>query len=125
MGRSRFPHGGGVAPLRLLAALSLPLAAARGEDPALGSGTGLPGFILAGDAIPYGTGWALPLRALPPAWYSAALDRRVLDGAGTPVAAPAAAPLPGEDGIRPGAWMVSPHGCTMNFIFANRGELFI
>ena len=39
--------------------------------------------------------------------------------------APVDAPLPGEVGIRPGSWMISPFLCTMNFIFQNGGTLAI
>lgn len=43
----------------------------------------------------------------------------------TPLAAPTDAPLPSEVGIRPGSWMVSPAGCTMNFVFQKNGALAI
>ena len=39
--------------------------------------------------------------------------------------APVDAPLPGEVGIRPGSWMISPFLCTMNFIFQSGGTLAI
>ena len=68
-------------------------------------------------AVPYQGGYALPLRAERPSWYTKALHQQVLQAEGAPVAAPAQAPLPSEIGIRPGAWMVAPAGCTMNFIF--------
>jgi hypothetical protein len=42
-----------------------------------------------------------------------------------PVAAPKDAPLPSEVGIRPGAWMIAPAGCTMNFIFSRSGQFAI
>ena len=50
---------------------------------------------------------------------------QVLAAAGVPVAAPNDAPLPSEIGIRPGAWMLSPSGCTMNFIFTRNGQYAI
>lgn len=68
-------------------------------------------------AVPYGGGYAIPLRAERPSWYTAELHQRVLQAGGSPVDAPAQAPLPSEIGIRPGAWMIAPAGCTMNFIF--------
>lgn len=69
------------------------------------------------EATPYQEGLAIPLRAETPSWYTAELHRQVLAAGGASVAAPAQAPLPSEVGIRPGAWMTSPAGCTMNFIF--------
>lgn len=77
------------------------------------------------DAIPYGEGWAVPLRAGTPDWYTDELARRVDAADGQPVAAPLDAPLPSEIGIRPGAWMIAPAGCTMNFIFAKSGSYAI
>lgn len=68
-------------------------------------------------AVPYGGGYAIPLRAERPSWYTAELRQQVLQAGGSPVEAPAQAPLPSEIGIRPGAWMIAPAGCTMNFIF--------
>lgn len=68
-------------------------------------------------AVPYGGGYAIPLRAERPSWYTAELHQQVLQAGGSPVDAPAQAPLPSEIGIRPGAWMIAPAGCTMNFIF--------
>jgi hypothetical protein len=68
-------------------------------------------------------GHAIPLRAAKPSWYTAALHRAVLDS-GT-IAAPAQAPLPSTIGIRPGAWMIAPAGCTMNFVFQQGGSYAI
>jgi hypothetical protein len=67
--------------------------------------------------VAYGGGHAVPLQAAVPEWYTPALHQQVLADGGRPVAAPAQAPLPSEIGIRPGAWMLFPSGCTMNFIF--------
>jgi hypothetical protein len=50
---------------------------------------------------PYAGGWAIPLRAERPSWYTPALAARVDAANGVPVAAPTDAPLPGEVGIRP------------------------
>jgi hypothetical protein len=74
-------------------------------------------------AEPYAGGYAIPLRAARPDWYTPALHARVM--AGQPVATPAEAPLPSEVGIRPGAWMIAPAGCTMNFIFRGGGSFAI
>ena len=75
--------------------------------------------------VAYENGWAVPLEAARPSWYTPQLHRQVLEADGAPVAAPAEAPLPSEVGIRPGAWMLSPSGCTMNFIFRSGGSFAI
>lgn len=65
------------------------------------------------------------MRKARPAWYTAKQERRVKedpDGAST---APVDAPLPGEVGIRPGSWIISPYWCTANFIFQKSGTLAI
>ena len=72
--------------------------------------------------IPYGGGWAVPLRCETPSWYTAQLATQVHVAPGVPVASPTDAPLPGEVGIRPGSWMISPAGCTMNFVFQSGPE---
>lgn len=74
-------------------------------------------------ARPHGDGWAIPLSSASPSWFTPELADEVHRADGAPVAAPADAPLPGEVGIRPGSWMISPAGCTMNFVFA-KGSSF-
>jgi hypothetical protein len=69
--------------------------------------------------------WAVPLKGAQPSWYTPELAAQVETAAGQPVAAPLDAPLPGEVGIRPGSWMISPYGCTMNFVFQKNGTLGI
>jgi hypothetical protein len=76
-------------------------------------------------AVPHGDGYAIPLKAQRPSWYTEALARKVHENAGAPVAAPPDAPFPGEVGIRPGSWMIAPYGCTMNFVFAKGSSLAI
>lgn len=76
-------------------------------------------------ATAYGIGAAIPLAAERPAWYTEELAARVAAADGAPVAAPEDAPLPSTVGIRPGAWMVEPAGCTMNFIFGSGSNLAI
>jgi hypothetical protein len=76
-------------------------------------------------ATPFGGGYALPLKAAQPAWYTDALAAQVEAANGAPVAAPNDAPLPGEIGIRPGSWMIAPSGCTMNFVFGSPGSYSI
>lgn len=76
-------------------------------------------------AMPFGDGFALPLKAAQPSWYTDAVAAQVAAADGAPVAAPTDAPLPSEIGIRPGAWMIAPSGCTMNFIFGSPGSYSI
>ena len=76
-------------------------------------------------AVAYGNGYAIPLKAARPPWYSDEMANRARSSPGTPQPAPTDAPLPSEVGIRPGAWMIDPYGCTMNFIFARGSRLAI
>ncbi len=76
-------------------------------------------------AVAYEEGFGIPLRGAKPAWYTAALAQQVAKAGGRPVAAPSDAPLPSEVGIRPGAWMISPAGCSMNFVFRKQGAFAI
>jgi hypothetical protein len=71
----------------------------------------------------YGTGWAVPHKASKPSWFTTALQERTPPG--TPVQAPPDAPLPSEVGIRPGAWVIAPYGCTMNFVFTKSSRYAI
>jgi hypothetical protein len=68
-------------------------------------------------------GWAAPLSAARPGWYTSAYASRVRAARGRPIAAPAAAVQPVSDGIRPGSWEVLPFGCTLNFVF-RRGDAY-
>jgi hypothetical protein len=88
-----------------------------GEAPAVGTEASQLDLSSVPGAVPFDGGYAVPIRAERPSWYTAELHQRVLQADGAPVAVPAQAPLPSEIGIRPGAWMVAPAGCTMNFIF--------
>ena len=99
-----------------MAAANLPSVGTAAEDVDLRS---VPG------AVPYGAGWAVPLEGAQPSWYTSELAARVHASPGTPVQAPIDAPLPSEIGIRPGAWMIEPAGCTMNFVFAKGKKLGI
>lgn len=63
------------------------------------------------------------LRRPEPAWFTPDLKREL--AANGVAAAPADAPLPGQVGIRPGAWMISPYWCTMNFIFRKSSTIAI
>lgn len=99
-----------------------------------GATGGLPAVGVAADSIdlrtvpgstPYESGMAIPLKGAKPEWLTPELERQVLQANGAPVAAPQDAPFPGEIGIRPGSWAISPYGCTMNFIFSKGGSLGI
>jgi hypothetical protein len=95
---------------------------ASAATPTLGSS---PDWSTVDGAVPYGNGHAIPLKAATPAWFTDELAARVHAANGAPVAAPPEAPLPGEVGIRPGSWMISPAGCTMNFVFGSPGAYSI
>jgi hypothetical protein len=64
---------------------------------------------------------AVPLSAPTPAWYDDALHDEVLAAGAEGVPLPAEADVPASalafQGIRPGAWMITPAWCTMNFVF--------
>lgn len=68
---------------------------------------------------------ATPLSAPQPDWYTAELHQSVLSAAedGEGVALPDGAEVPASalafTGIRPGSWMISPAGCTLNFVFGS------
>jgi len=71
------------------------------------------------------------LKAPKPDWYTPALNRRVVAAGkrGDVVPVPKGVDLPASGllftGIRPGAWIVSPAGCTTNFVFGTRRNYFI
>lgn len=109
--------------LVLLFAWLDPLAAA-GEFP-VGTAAGSVNLWEAPGSVPSADGWAIPLVGARPAWFTLALEAQVLAAGGMPVAAPQDAPLPSEVGIRPGSWMIAPHGCTMNFVFTKNGAFAI
>ena len=105
-----------LASLALALLVAAPATASAGAPAAGTPAVATPLSVVPG-AVPYGAGWAVPLKAPTPSWYTPALAARVHATPGIPVAAPTDAPLPSEIGIRPGAWMLSPSGCTMNFVF--------
>jgi hypothetical protein len=76
-------------------------------------------------AVPFEGGYAIALKGARPDWYTPQVEQQVLAAQGQPVAAPVEAPLPGTVGIRPGSWMISPAGCTMNFVFQKSGAFAI
>ena len=110
----------------LAVALLVPTATLAGSGrPSIGTAAEAVALESVDGATPYGDGYAIPLAAAVPDWYTSELEARVLASPGTPVAAPLDAPLPSEIGIRPGSWMISPSGCTMNFVFSKSGALAI
>ena len=98
-------------------AFLLVAAATAGAAPAPGTPAATANLHGVGGTVPYAGGWAIPLKAATPSWFTPELAARVHAAAPTPVALPNDAPLPSEIGIRPGSWMLSPAGCTMNFVF--------
>jgi hypothetical protein len=66
-----------------------------------------------------------------PSWFTDDLATRTAaaaaKGEGVPI--PEGADVPQSallfTGIRPGAWMLSPAGCTMNFVFGSKGSYYI
>jgi hypothetical protein len=121
MARSRTPLAAALtAALTLVAhpGVAAP-APAVGTDPRAVDLAAVPG------AVRFGGRHAVPLKGARPSWFTPALERRVVAARGRPIAAPAQAPLPGTVGIRPGAWMIGPAGCTMNFIFRKSTSLAI
>jgi hypothetical protein len=88
-------------------------------------GAGETSAVLPGDAVPLGRGRnAIELKAPEPDWYTDSLHGRVVAAGrrGKTVALPESAGIQTSllfAGIRPGAWMISPAGCTMNFVFGS------
>jgi hypothetical protein len=105
--------------------LAVPPASAGSGPPAVGTPAESVDLRTVPGAAPHENGWAVPLKGAKPEWLTPELEREVLAANGAPVAAPLDAPLPGEVGIRPGSWEISPYGCTMNFIFSSGGSLGI
>jgi len=74
---------------------------------------------------------AIELKAPQPDWYTPALHDRVMAAA----ARGEGVPIPeGVDydtsglaftGIRPGAWIIAPSGCTTNFVFGSASDYYI
>jgi hypothetical protein len=75
-----------------------------------------------------GGGWAVPVRAAVPDWFTPGLQAQVGKDGQAPAPASAVAPdapLSGYVGIRPGSEMIFPYGCTMNFVFGSPGSYSI
>ena len=108
-----------------IALLSASAAAGGAASPAVGTHASAADLTTVEGTHAYGKGYAVPLKAARPSWYTSELAAKVHSSPGVPVAAPLDAPLPSEVGIRPGSWMISPAGCTMNFVFRKSGAYAI
>jgi hypothetical protein len=80
--------------------------------------------------FPIGHGmYAKELKTKTPDWYTPELHRRVVAAGkrGESVPLPDNAEIPQSallfSGIRPGSWMLSPSGCTLNFVFGGRDSI--
>jgi hypothetical protein len=71
------------------------------------------------------------LKAPQPDWYTPALHDRVMAaavrGEGVPIPEGVDFDTSGLafTGIRPGAWIIAPSGCTTNFVFGSRSDYYI
>lgn len=71
------------------------------------------------------------LKAPQPDWYTPALHAKTLAAAeqGLGVAIPDGADVETSallfTGIRPGSWMISPSGCTLNFVFGSSSDYYV
>lgn len=88
--------------------------------------TAAPSQQLPDGAIPLpGGGYATELSAPTPDWYTDELHARVVAAGAEGVPIPPEADIPASalawTGIRPGAWMIFPAWCTMNFVFGGTG----
>ncbi len=110
--------------LVLAGAMAALAPAAQGAVPGSGRNLSSPEVQRAIKALQNGSARPVELKRSSPSWFTAAEGKRK-GGKGSVTTAPVDAPLPGEVGIRPGSWMVSPFWCTMNYIFQKRGTLAI
>lgn len=71
-----------------------------------------------------GRAYAIPLKAPSPDWYTPALHERAVRAGkqGKTIPIPEGVEVDSAllfTGIRPGSWMISPSGCTLNFVFGD------
>lgn len=84
-----------------------------------------------GSTDPFAGATVTELSKPTPDWYTDALHAKAVAAAqqGEGVAIPDGVDYPTSGiaftGIRPGAWMISPAGCTMNFVFGSKGSYYI
>lgn len=126
-----------LATLTVTAAVALAVAPQAGAAPDAAVGSMPAAGTAAGDVDPAsvagsyrvdGGGWAVPVRAAAPSWFTPELQQRTATGKPTPAPAGAVGPdvpLSGYVGIRPGSEMIFPYGCTMNFVFGSPGNYSI
>lgn len=89
----------------------------------------------AGASVPEGAiaveggGYAQPLSAPTPDWYTPELHERVVAAGRGGVPLPDDVEVPASAlafaGIRPGSWMLFPSWCTLNFVFGSRSSPYI
>lgn len=81
----------------------------------------LPSQIDGAYQLPDGT-WAIPLKGSRAAWIREEMYERLMNGESVQTTSPT--PIPVDTAlfsrIRPGAWMLGPHPCTLNYIFKNK-----
>ncbi|MQA25792.1 MAG: hypothetical protein GEU94_09995 [Micromonosporaceae bacterium] len=84
-----------------------------------------------GSADPFAGATITELSKPTPSWYTDALHAKAVAAAknGAGVAIPDGVDYPTSGlaftGIRPGAWMLFPAGCTLNFVFGSQGSYHI
>lgn len=115
----------------LTIALGAPAGATSAPPSVPGAGTSTQGIdpaSVAGSSRLDGDGWAVPVRAAAPDWFSPEMREKGKNGKPQPAPAEAVGPdvpLSGYVGIRPGSQMIFPYGCTMNFVFGSPGSYSI
>lgn len=98
-------------------ALTIPLVSGAAAGPAPADDSTAPRYV--------------ELKAPQPDWYTPTLHQRVLEAAktGDSVPLPDGVDFPTSGlaftGIRPGAWIIAPAGCTTNFVFGSASNYFI
>lgn len=91
----------------------------------------LPMTIGSGATSPFAGATVSELKKPTPSWYTAELHEKAVAAAanGEGVAIPDGVDYPTSalsfTGIRPGAWIISPAGCTTNFVFGSEGKYSI
>lgn len=97
----------------------------------LASGTAGASAAIAAPLDPFAGAKITELVAPKPSWYTDALHAKVVAAAaeGEGVAIPEGVDYPTSGlaftGIRPGAWIIAPAGCTTNFVFGSPGNYSI
>lgn len=89
------------------------------------------GAVSTGSDAPFGDATISELRTPKPDWYTAELHAKVVAAGkqGKSVPLPDGVDYPTSGlaftGIRPGAWIIAPSGCTTNFVFGSSGNYSI